>query len=91
MNYASVQCVSDFRTPHDFPDKEAELDALTLERMNSLDVDQLFDATNLAGSEHKTLSLLAEFIAGKTKFQVLYDSVFADVRNLIKKEQEENE
>lgn len=88
----AMPCQSDFKNPYDEPEGP-DLHMLTGERMDRLDVDTLSDALNVAGSEHKTMSLLAEFVGGEKwddeKRNALYLSIYDDVYLLVKKEIEE--
>lgn len=86
MSYAAVACVSDFKTPHDFPDPEAKLDEQAQEEMKNLTVDRYSDALFVAGSEYKTASLVVGLLTGKNTISDLRDSVTADVKTLIKLE-----
>lgn len=83
---SALPCVSDFRTPWDFPDTEARLDELAQEEMKTLTVDRYSDALFVAGSEYKTAEINVGILKGTHTVEDLRESVKADLKTLIKME-----
>ncbi len=95
MSYASVPCVSDFKTPFDKPiPDDSGIIAEVERRMENLNADTLQDAIGNRGSENKTFQLLASAVGGKgdwdkQKLSALYMSIYDDMYALVEQEMKE--
>lgn len=76
---SAVPCITSFRTPWDFPDREEELKERVKNALAKMDVNYLMDVIDFCGSGHVLFVLLAGMMTGENTEQAVKDSIAEDV------------